>query len=422
MRTLVLSDLHLGCAAVPGVFAGAEALPALLDHLGGPPLRVVLNGDTFDFTALEEPFSTDHDASAGQLGAFVEDRANAPVLAALARVLARGGVLVLRTGEHDEELALAGVQAGLRDHFAAAGVAPNLVFQTGPDAHVLAVGGARVAVVHDLLGSGRGGPGSRVLARRLLQPLRREFGLDFVDLLKPDPARAALAALAVNPTAAKLVFAGAPAASVWRGLSDPRHVHDAAGLTEAMAGADLDPRERELILAALDPAAAIGSEPRDSSQLDLARLKLLRAALGGPRGQCEPTGAPGPHGAAGPITADESAAARRLAQGRDVAAVLAGHTQAAGFAAEDALCIVDTGAWVWRFTAPHDNAGWQRLLTRWQQAPGLHALRRDTPLWVRFTAALLEPIRGGGARLDLIEWHRGVPFTVHASRDLPPAS
>ena len=414
MRTLVLSDLHLGCAAVPGVFAGAEALPALLDHLGGPPLRVVLNGDTFDFTALEEPFTTDHDASAGQLGAFVEDRANAPVLAALARVLARGGVLVLRTGEHDEELALAGVQAGLRDHFAAAGVAPNLVFQTGPETHVLAVGGARVAVVHDLVGSGRGGPGSRVLARRLLQPLRREFGLDFVDLLKPDPARAALAALAVNPTAAKLVFAGASAASVWRGLSDPRHVHDAAGLTEAMAGADLDPRERELILAALDPAAAIGSEPRDSPQLDLARLKLLRAALDGPPGRASPASA---------ISADESAAAGRLAKGRDVVAVLAAHTQAAGFAVQDALCVVDTGAWVWRFTPParHDDAGWLRLMTRWQQAPGLAALRRDTPLWTRFTAALLEPRSAGGARLELIEWQRGAPLIVHAGRDLPPA-
>jgi hypothetical protein len=421
MRTLVLSDLHLGCAAVPGVFAGGEALPALLDRLGGPPLRVVLNGDTFDFIACGESFASDDDASAGQLEAFVD--ANPPAFAALARVLARGGQLVLRTGEHDEELALAGVQAGLREHFAAAGVAPNLVFQTGNEAHVLAVGGSRVAVVHDLVGGGRGGPGSRVLARRLLQPLRREFGLDFVDLLKPDRARAALAALAVNPTAAKLVFAGMPAASVWRGLSEPRHADDAAGLTAAMAGADLDPRERELILAALDPAAAIGSEPRDSSQLDLARLKLLRAALGGSPDRCEPTGAIGPHAAAGPISADESAAARRLAQGRDVAAVLAGHTQAAGFVAEDALCVVDTGAWVWRFTppAPHDDAGWRRLMTRWQQAPGLQALRRDTPLWVRFTAALLEPRSGGGARLELIEWHRDAPFTVHASRDLPPA-
>lgn len=415
MRTLVVSDLHLGCAAAPGVFAGGGALPGLLEHLGSQPLRVVLNGDTFDFTALDEPFAADHDA-ARQLGAYVEDPTNAPVFAALARVLARGGVLVLRTGEHDAELALAGAQTGLRDHFAAAsGIPPRLVFQTGPGPSVIAVGGARVALVHDLVGATREGPPARVLARRLLQPLRRQFGMDFVDLFKPDPSLAALAALAVNPTAAKLVFADAPAASVWRGLVEPARAHEAADLAAAVRGAGLDAREHELMLAALDPAAAIGCEPRDAWQLDLARLKLLRTALGGLSRRSAPTD---------PISPEESAAARRLAADCGAAAVLAGHTHLAGFTADAALCVVDTGAWVWRFSPPpaRDDDAWRRLMASWQRAPRLHAPRPDTPLWTRFTAALLEPRESGGARLELIEWRSDAPPVVHAGHDLPPAA
>ena len=409
MRTLVLSDLHLGSAAVPGMFAGGEALPALLDHLGDAPLRVVLNGDTFDFTALDEPFAGDPEACAEQLRLFA--RGHAPVFAALARVLARGGALVLRCGEHDGELALTGVQAGLREHFAAAGVAPNLVVDGAPGARVLAVGGARVAVVHDLVGGAREGAATRVLARRLLHPLRRQFGLDFVDLLRPDRVRAALAALAVNPTAVKLVFADMPAVMVWRGLVEPGRADEAVGL--ALAGAGLEPREHALLLAALDPAAAIGCEPGDGPQLDLARRKLLRAALGGQAPRSEPHG---------PIGADELAAARRLARDHGVAAVLAGRTRAAGFLAEHDLCVVDTGAWVWRFTAPaaDDDAGWRGLLERWQRASGLAALRRDTPLWARFTAGLIAPRAAGGARLELIEWCDGAAV-VHAGCDLPPA-
>lgn len=47
---------------------------------------------------------------------------------------------------------------------------------------------------------------ARRLAELLLNPLRRQYGVGYADLLRPDYVAAILAALAVNPTAARLVL------------------------------------------------------------------------------------------------------------------------------------------------------------------------------------------------------------------------
>ena len=55
MKTLIISDLHLGNGGPYDVFEGRETLPALLDHLGEKPLRVLVNGDGVDFLMNEDP-------------------------------------------------------------------------------------------------------------------------------------------------------------------------------------------------------------------------------------------------------------------------------------------------------------------------------------------------------------------------------
>lgn len=408
MRTLVLSDLHLGYAAMPGVFAGARALPALLDELARRPLRVILNGDTFDDAALGEPLESDPGRAGQQLRAIAEYPMNAPVFAALARVLERGGEVVLRAGEHDPEIGLEAVQAGLRAVLGAAGPT-RMTFQAGHGPAVFAVGGVRVVVVHDLAAADGQAPPARALPRRLTHPLRRQFGMEFVDLFKPDAIAGALAALAVNPTAVKLLFAAEPAASVWRALAD-----DLSGdpqlreLADAF-GHSLGAHERELLTAALDPAGAIGCEPRDAWIFDQARHKLLDAALQRLPARQAPDGPP-----------DEASWAAALALASECAAgaVLAGHTHVPCFRAEAALTFVGTGAWVWALAPPADDSARARLLAAWQRDPRVDPRRREPALSARFTAGLLEP-RGDGASLRLLEW-TDTGLREHAACELAP--
>lgn len=408
MRTLVLSDLHLGYGAMPGVFAGARALPALLDELARRPLRVVLNGDTFDDAALGEPLESDPGRAGQQLRAIAEHPTNAPLFAALARVLERGGELVLRAGEHDPELGLAAVQAGLRAVLGAGGAA-RLAFQAGQGPAVFAVGGVRIAVVHDLAAVDGAPPPGRAVPLRLIHPLRRQFGVDFVDLFKPDAIAGALAALAVNPTAVKLLFAAEPAAPVWQALAgdaaaDPQ-LRALAGAFDASLGA----HERELLLAALDPAGAIGCEPRDAWIFDQARRKLLEAALR----RLPARRAPGD-----PPDDAAWAAARALAGECAARAVLAGHSHVPCFRAEAELTFAGTGAWVWAFDPPADDAARARLLAAWQRDPRVDPRRREPALSARFTAGLIEP-RDGGAHLRLVEW-TDAGLREHAARALSP--
>ncbi len=408
MRTLVLSDLHLGYAAMPGVFAGERALPALLDELGRKPLRVVLNGDTFDDAALGEPLEAGLERAGQQLRAIAEHTANAPVFAALARVLERGGELILRAGDHDPEVELGVVQAGLRAVLGAEGPT-RLVFQTGHGPAVFAVGNLRVAVIHDLAAVDGAAPAGRALTRRLTHPLWRQYGLELVELFKPDALAGALAALAVNPTAAKLLFSSGPAAAVWQALAGgAADDADTGALVQAFT-ACLGTHERELMLAALDPAGAIGCEPRDTWIFDQARRRLLEAALR----RLPARGAPG-----APTDDRAFAAARELARQCAVQAVLSGHTHVASFRADDDVVHLGTGAWVWTFDPPTGDDAQARLLAAWQRDARVQPRRREPRLTTCFTAGLIEP-QGGGARLRLIEWTTA-GLRDHVERALQP--
>src|SRR3954462_15835254 len=54
MRTLIISDLHVGPDTVAPIYAGDGALPELITRTEGP-LRVILNGDTFDLLLEDRP-------------------------------------------------------------------------------------------------------------------------------------------------------------------------------------------------------------------------------------------------------------------------------------------------------------------------------------------------------------------------------
>ncbi len=113
MRTLILSDLHLGNGGDYDVFAGGEALPALLDLIAREPARGP--GQRRRHRLPHERRSAGARSGARRrAGPRHRRRAreSAAVLRALGRVLARGGEVMIRLGNHDVELAAPGGAGG----------------------------------------------------------------------------------------------------------------------------------------------------------------------------------------------------------------------------------------------------------------------------------------------------------------------
>lgn len=407
MRTLVVSDLHIGGA--PGLFAGAGALAALLDELAGAPLRVVLNGDTFDF-----PAHAGAGADATSLArAFVEDPEAARVLACLGRAVAAGGALIVRAGEHDGELAGPAAQALVTGGLGLARAdATRVAFAVRGAPLLLTVGGARVLVARK--DRARERETSRWLAEHLLNPLRRQYGVGLADLLRPDYLGAVTAAFAVNPTAARLVLRELDPAIV--GARDERDARLAALLRDTLAGAGLSEREAKIAALALDPDTSLG--PLDYQILQRARLKLFRYSLGR-RAAAADDGLRA-------LSEREWSALRSLARrGRAAAAVIA-HSHVAGWREDDAFAAADTGAWTWSLAAPQadDADAWRRRLDAWQRIARLDRMgpiqAAGAGVTTRFTAALLEPL-ARGARLVLAEWRPERGLVPLRERKLAPA-
>lgn len=409
MRTLVISDLHLGCGITPGIFAGAVALAGLLAELARGPLRIVLNGDTFDFVAQEPYDASEPPQLSGRVP--IEGALSTGILDIFAQALAGRGELLFRVGDHDRELAIPAVQHLLRGRMSL-GPAPHPRVRFAPadlPTH-LRIGGARVVLTHSLVH--RADARDRWLARNLLNPLRREFGVGLADLLRPDYAAAILTTLAVNPTAARHVFREPPGDAAWRHLRGLDALAPALRLADALTRAGLTAHEQDVMTRALDPYDGGGTHDR---ALDTARLKLFRAALAG-------HGAPG--GPARALCADERTTAQTLARQGRAAAVIAGGSHAAGWSEVDGdPTIVDTGAWTWLVDLPRttdDVAAWQRCLDAWQRTPRIGG-RPGLPAPMRtcFTGALLEPRPAGrGTVLALVEWRAGELLRLH-ERVLP---
>lgn len=463
MHTLVLSDIHLGNGGGFDIFAGAAVLPGVLERAAAARSRVILNGDSFDFLMNEDPLALEEARAVAQARAIVAHPESAAVLAGLGRVLAAGGSVEIRLGNHDAEIALPAVQAVLR-----AGldqppeVAAHLAFTRGDAPGIVDLGGARILVAHgehndpwnrldyehlgdpERAGGFRYPPGSN-LVKTLLNPLKRRFGMRFADLLKPDFQGGVLTVLAVDPAALRLIFQGSTARLLWHLMRriDESPSFDATaaaaevdapleealaagGLADAVDAAGLSPEEREAIVAAIDPTAApVHFGILDGGLLGNAKLKLARAGLRAyAAAQRKLVGREAD--AFFSLTPDpaEWTEARRLAEKFAADAVVLGHTHAARFKAEEDLVYVNTGTWIHLMQLPAadaDDDAWLTFLEQCRQNPGLDPARGPAPaLFNRFTGLVLDPHPAGGATARLVEWRADGSSHVHGEAHVKP--
>lgn len=450
MKTLIISDLHLGNGGPYDVFEGEEALPALLDQLGGAPLRVLVNGDGVDFLMNEDPLQLDESRAMEQARQIARNPASAAVFRAFGRVLARGGEVTIRLGNHDIELAFPGVQSIFREALEQPKViADKLVFATGDAPEIMDVGGARILVTHGeqddrwnkvdyeklRVGDKRYtyAPGS-VLVKKILNPGTNQHGMRFLSLLKPDFQGAALSALAVDPTVAKQLFKGATIgmlaqlfqrkgmiatfaddeSAVFEGPGAPIPVTDALGVSEdelekCLSAAALDDEEREAMESILDENVIANFADEDDGVVRRASVKIAKAALSlYGRLQKKLTGKEGDTYFALEPSPDEWTEAKRLADKFKARAVVIGHTHAARWKEDAGLLYANTGTWIGLMQLPQSDASdevWAAYLDELRQNKGLQIDKQKNALILRrFTGVLVDEDPRGGASMSLVEW------------------
>lgn len=435
MRTLIISDLHLGNGGPYDSFAGGDALPPLIDEFAGPGTRILVNGDGVDFLMNEDPLLLDVGRAVAQARAIVANGSSAAVLESMGRALATGSDVTFRLGNHDVELALPEVQEVIRGALKQPPeVAQRLAFQLGDEPLILDVGGARVLVTHgeqndpwnrvdDYKGllakseSFQFAPGSG-LVKKLLNPLTRDHGLKFANLLKPDFQGAALTALAVAPPAMKVLLQGATASILWqlfRKMSGPASFDEEEadlGLAGRVKEAGLTEEEQAALEDALTNDFPSFGEEDDSSPLSRARIKLARAGLKlYATMQRAATGTAGDAFFALEPLPEEWSEAARLAEKFKVGAVIFGHTHAARWGEKDGLVFVNTGTWISLMRLPSYEAGddaWMDFLSELRTNPRLDpAKQKAARTTSRFTAAVVDEAPSGGAQVSLVEWVPG---------------
>jgi UDP-2,3-diacylglucosamine pyrophosphatase LpxH len=431
MRTLVISDLHLGNGGPYEAFAGAAELPAFLDQQAAKePTRVFVNGDGVDFLMNDDPLQMDRARAVQQAQAIVGNPATSGVLRALGRVLAKGGEVTVRLGNHDLELSLPEVQAVIRAAMdQPEAVAARAAFQLGFTPATLDVGGARILVTHGehddkwnkvdyetlktpetytyTAGS--------TLVKQILNPLTGVHGLRFMNFLKPDFAGGTLTGLAVDAGIVKELFKSATL-DILGALTRRIGMVSAFvpeeednGVGERLDAAALDADEKEALRALLGDAPVVSDFLDDGSPSSLS-IKLARAGLAAyatfQRRQAKQEGAD-TFFALDP-NADEWKDAKRLAAKEHVGAVIYGHTHAARWRESDGIVFANTGTWIWLMRLPPSDASsdtWADYLNELRQNrrldPAKQKLARPMS---RFTAVLLAPHEGGGADMSLVEW------------------
>jgi UDP-2,3-diacylglucosamine pyrophosphatase LpxH len=447
MHTLILSDIHLGNGEGYDIFAGEAVLPATLAAAAAQRSAVILNGDTFDFLMNEDPLALELGQAVAQAQAIVRDKVSAAVLAGLGGVLAAGGSVEIRLGNHDAELALRAVQEVLRGALGQPPeVAARLVFTRGDAPGLLELNGARILLAHGehndpwnfvdyatldpeaaQAGEFRYPPGSR-LVKTLLNPLKRRFGMRFADLLKPDFQGGVLTVLAVDPNALGLVFQGSTFRLLWqlfRRMDEPMSFRPGEeepdlGLAAGIAAAGLTPDELAALEQSLDPDAMQSFGPV-SDLLGAARVKLARQGLriyaaaqrhlAGTAGDSYFSLAPEP---------GEWDEARRLATKYEADAVVLGHTHAARFRSEADLTYVNTGTWIYLMRLPAADApieAWEEFLGQCRANPALDPTAGPCPALIsRPTGLVIDPDPAGGVHMQLLEFSASGPTVLAESR------
>lgn len=463
MKTLIISDLHLGNGGPYDVFEGQEALPALLDHLSTEELRVLINGDSVDFLMNEDPLELNEQRAVAQAQAIADTPSSAAVLLALGRVLARGGEVVVRLGNHDIELAFASVRTVFRQALAQpTDVAERLAFVTGDAPEIMTVGGVRILVTHgeqddrwnkvDYAKLRKGDPNYRyapgsVLVKKILNPGTKQHGMRFLSLLKPDFQGAALSALAVDPSVAKQLFKGATVGmlaqlfarkgmavtftdeepAIFEGGSEPNT--DELGFSEMdsegrLASAHLNDEEREAMESLLNPQAIVDFAGDDDGVVARARAKIGKAALS-LYGQMQRTltGTAGDSYFVLEPLPDEWTEAQRLSKKFNAQAVVLGHTHAARWKTEENLVYANTGTWIGLMQLPSstaDDQEWAHYLDELQRNKDLSESKQErAKVMTKFTAVVIDEHAHGGANMMLVEWNGKTLETLGQTHLLP---
>lgn len=436
MRTLIVSDLHLGNGGEYDIFSGGTGLAELVDSFDGS-LRVILNGDALDFLLDDGPLSLEHaEPRARAIAASEDGRA---LFEALGRVLAGGGEVIVRPGNHDLEIALPPVQAVLREALVQpTAVAGRAVFDVTVEPLFVDVAGVRVAVTHGehvdgfnrfdydaLLSDGDrpfAYPPGSLLVKDILNPLKAR-GLKFLDLLKPDFHGAVLAALAVDPSSVRAVMKRQSLTLLWRLVTNrlagaafaPEDADNPLiGLEERLERVELDEEELSALATALHPdledfgageafSAALRKLGRAGFEVYARAHRRLAASAGAAFFDIEPDEV-------------EWQEARRISALFEAPVVITGHSHSRRFRHQDGVIYVNTGTWIWLMALPAPDASpaeWADYLQRLRDDPGL-----EQPGWLtsRPSACLVAPA-DDGVDVSLIEWADG-QRTVETSRCL----
>jgi UDP-2,3-diacylglucosamine pyrophosphatase LpxH len=451
MRTLIISDLHLGNGGPYDVFEGGAALPALLDSLEGESVRVLVNGDGVDFLMNDDALELVPETAVEQAKSIAKYPVSAAVFTALGRVLARGGEVTIRLGNHDVELALPAVQEVFRAALAVPpDVAARLRFDDGDTPEVLEIGGARVLVTHgeqnddwnridyEKLRKGKGyeyAPGS-VLVKKILNPGVKNYKMRFLSLLKPDFQGAALSALAVDPMVAKEILKGASMSMLWQLRrrknmaftfdQEEAEPTDRELLEEQLKSAGLDADEMAVLEGMLDDGAIHAFAGEDEGILRQAGAKLARSALGVYANvQRRLTGKEGDEYFELAPSGAEWDEAGRLASKYGAGAVIIGHSHAARWKQEGSLLYANTGTWIGLMRLPTSQSAddeWIAFLDELRRNKELTtAAQKLARIETKFTAVFVDSHPDGGAAVSLVEWLDGKLETLQAGR-VPPAA
>lgn len=458
METWVVSDLHIALDDPQSLYAGGDALPRWLARLvgKGTPSRVILNGDTFDFLNEEGELRLDADRARAAVQRAAQDPLVRDFLRLLGALLAQRGEVMLRLGNHDLELALPAVQSALRQALQQPPeVAARLQIVTGDAPTYLRIGGVRVLVTHgehddpfnridypQLLPlaidpkrstSGFVYPAGSLLMRQIVAPIRRKYGLRFLDFLKPDFQGAALVALAVAPEACRQLFQkaawdigwqllGRSTADVSFSASSEKEVD--LGLYGRLVDASLpddDLHELGQWALATDAGQAFAGEPFSPGL----RSRLLQAGLGvyARAHRWLAAGSGSAFFDVNPSDEEVDWAAQLLKRhGCDV--LLTGHTHAARFVSRPDFAYVNSGTWMWLMRLPGERASpaeWAAWLTELRQNPSLDPTKQDRVRPERRLSLIhVEPQPEGGIRVSLGECQAdGCPVATHSTTRLP---
>ncbi len=452
MRTLILSDLHLGNGGDYDIFSGSEALPALLDRFVNPPTRVILNGDSMDFLLNEEPLQLDVSRAVQQAESIATANSTVPTLKALGRICAGGGEVLIRMGNHDVELALAEVREVFRKHLdQPASVAQKMTFERGSEPHLLNVGGTTILITHGeqndpfnqvdydhLPGPGARGsaqakdfqyPAGSLLVKEILNPLKRKHNMRFADLLKPDFQGAVLTALGVDPLAVKVALKGESLEIIRRALQNLGEVSfvpgvDEFGITSRLQVAGLTREEIEALQQQLLGGPEEVSFGLVSDLLGGLCLKLSRSGLKlYAHAQRELAAQDGRRFFSYEPDESEMDEVRRLSNKYAARAVITGHSHAARWKQAGNLLYANTGTWIWLMRLPDEGASdedWTEFLQDLKDDPKLEGNKNQARLEKRFTPVTVEPRTEGGATVSLHSWEpSGELRTIHSATVSP---